>query len=318
MPLWCLPSQVSLAFRLLAYRIPYSGIVNLTRSRRPSWPLSLERGQPYRRAKDFSAPNRRATEGRRIPPLLKLTMPSVRQKGFGLRQLGALGRGRFAQRHHLLIGVVGRRAVARLLGGAGGAGRQQAELRPACRRNAVHNRVDRDSRESVDADFGALADRDMGELGFLVVRDDPDLVRHDGDDLCPGVDVLPGADVAFADFASRGGYAGIAQVDFGQIDRRLFGFGIRAQLHFLSVEHRHLAVLRLEIYVRLRRRLPAQYGEEAQVCTDSPLEGNGFELGSARFRLRFLASSSTRTTTVRPLDFFALAVFVECSHCSFP
>jgi hypothetical protein len=35
------------------------GIVNLTRSTRPSWPLSLERGQPYRRAKDFSAPNRR-------------------------------------------------------------------------------------------------------------------------------------------------------------------------------------------------------------------------------------------------------------------
>jgi hypothetical protein len=27
-----------------------SAIVNLTRSSRPSWPLSLERGQPYRRA----------------------------------------------------------------------------------------------------------------------------------------------------------------------------------------------------------------------------------------------------------------------------
>jgi hypothetical protein len=54
------------------------GIVNLTRSSRPSWPLSLERGQPYRRAKDFSAPDRRATHGRRIPPLLKLTMPMGR------------------------------------------------------------------------------------------------------------------------------------------------------------------------------------------------------------------------------------------------
>jgi hypothetical protein len=32
--------------------------------------LKLERGQPYRRAKDFSAPDRRATHGRRIPPLL--------------------------------------------------------------------------------------------------------------------------------------------------------------------------------------------------------------------------------------------------------
>ena len=52
-----------------------AGIVNLTRSDRPSWPLFLERGQPYRRAKDYSAPNRHATDGRRIPPLLKLTMP---------------------------------------------------------------------------------------------------------------------------------------------------------------------------------------------------------------------------------------------------
>jgi hypothetical protein len=37
--------------------ISSNGIVNLTRSSRPSWPLSLERGQAYRRAKDFSAPN---------------------------------------------------------------------------------------------------------------------------------------------------------------------------------------------------------------------------------------------------------------------
>ena len=35
----------------------------------------------------------------------------------------------------------------------------------------------------------------------------------------PGMDVLPGADVAFADFAaSRGGDAGIAEIDFGQIE----------------------------------------------------------------------------------------------------
>src|SRR4029077_19994201 len=66
------------------------------------------------------------------------------------------------------------------------------------------------------------ANCDMGELGFLVVRDDPDIVRHDGDDLRPGMDVLPDADVAFTDFAaSRGGYAGIAEIDFDQIELRL-------------------------------------------------------------------------------------------------
>jgi hypothetical protein len=56
-----------------------SGIVNLTRSSRPSWPLSLERGQPYRRAKEFSAPDRRAIHGRRIPPRLNLTMPVLEE-----------------------------------------------------------------------------------------------------------------------------------------------------------------------------------------------------------------------------------------------
>ena len=35
----------------------------------------LRGGQPYRRAKDFPAPTRRATDRRSIPPLLKLTMP---------------------------------------------------------------------------------------------------------------------------------------------------------------------------------------------------------------------------------------------------
>ena len=60
----------------------------------------------------------------------------------------------------------------------------------------------------------------MGELGLLVVRDHIDFCqRHDVDDLRPGVDVLPGATVAFADLAaSRGGYAGIAEIYFGQIE----------------------------------------------------------------------------------------------------
>jgi hypothetical protein len=74
------------------------GIVNLTRSSRPSWPLSLERGQPYRRAKDFCAPDRRATHGRRIPPLLKLTMPAgtIRRVPVGSPRRGRAGHNRCA------------------------------------------------------------------------------------------------------------------------------------------------------------------------------------------------------------------------------
>src|SRR6266513_682554 len=37
MPLWCLPSQVSLAFRLLAYRIPYSRCAPHVGARRRAW-----------------------------------------------------------------------------------------------------------------------------------------------------------------------------------------------------------------------------------------------------------------------------------------
>jgi len=44
---------------------------------------------------------------------------SIRQEGLGLQLLGALGRGRGAQRHQLLIGVAGYCEIARLFGGAG-------------------------------------------------------------------------------------------------------------------------------------------------------------------------------------------------------
>src|ERR1700740_329418 len=54
------------------------GIVNLTEAKWGSRPSRLRRGQLYRRAKDFPAPNHRATDRRSIPPLLKLTMPKPR------------------------------------------------------------------------------------------------------------------------------------------------------------------------------------------------------------------------------------------------
>jgi hypothetical protein len=87
----------------------------------------------------------------------------------------------------------------------------------------------------------------MGQLGFLVIPDDPDIVeRHDGDHLGPGMDVLPGAHAALADHPSdRRGDARIAEIDLRQVEHRLFGFDVGAQLRFLRVEHPHLAPLRL-------------------------------------------------------------------------
>ena len=85
--------------------IPLDGIVNLTRSSQPSRTLFLERGQPCRRAKDFSAPNRRATDGRRIAPLLKLTMPGLGPIPFQKRTR--------PPRRYLLNGKLSSRSVSR-------------------------------------------------------------------------------------------------------------------------------------------------------------------------------------------------------------
>src|ERR1700722_6429321 len=49
----------------------------------------------------------------------RMTPASIRQEGLGFQQLWALGRGRGAQRHQLLIGVAGYGEIAELFGGAG-------------------------------------------------------------------------------------------------------------------------------------------------------------------------------------------------------
>ena len=73
-----------------------------------------------------------------------------------------------------------------------------------------------------------LTDRDVGELGFLVVADDPDIAeRHDGDDLGSGMDVLPVTHAALADHpVDRGGDAGVTEIDLGEIEHGLFGFDL--------------------------------------------------------------------------------------------
>src|ERR1700730_499911 len=68
------PASSARSVAVASWYLARGGIVNLTRSSRPSWPLSLERGQAYRRAKDFSAPNAAPLTAGGIPPPLKLTM----------------------------------------------------------------------------------------------------------------------------------------------------------------------------------------------------------------------------------------------------
>ena len=82
----------------------------------------------------------------------------------------------------------------------------------------------------------------MGQLGFLVIGNDPDVAeRHDRNDLRPVMHILSGAHATLADQAvDRRGDARIAELDFGEVGSSPLDLGCRAQLAFLGVEHRHL------------------------------------------------------------------------------
>ena len=69
----------------------------------------------------------------------------------------------------------------------------------------------------VDLAAHALADSQLGELGFLEVGVDPDLgERADGHQVLPGLDVVAGVDVAAGDHAvDLGDDVAIAQVQLG-------------------------------------------------------------------------------------------------------
>src|SRR5262245_34593797 len=86
---------------------------------------------------------------------------------------------------------------------AGGVvGRQQGELLPARRGNAVHVALEGHARKSIDLDCGRLARADVGELRLLVVGDDVSRRRrYDGHELRPRLYVLADAQRAVADHA---------------------------------------------------------------------------------------------------------------------
>jgi len=121
-------------------------------------------------------------------------------------------------------------------------------LRAAGRRNAVDMAGDDDARIGIDFDLGLLADGDAGELGFLEVRDDPDIVqRHDRDHLGADIHILARADLALADQPVRRCHdPGIAEIDLGEVEHGALGLGIGAKLRLLGVEHAHLPALAFE------------------------------------------------------------------------
>lgn len=78
-------------------------------------------------------------------------------------------------------------------------------------------------RVTVDCDANALAALDMFDLGFLEVRDDPDIVdRNDIEQGRARRDKAAKADLAIADHAVDGRtYDGVVEIDLGKIARGL-------------------------------------------------------------------------------------------------
>ena len=137
--------------------------------------------------------------------------------------------------------------------------RQQRELRAARRRDALDAAVQGLLRETVDRDFDRLARLDMGELGFLVIRDHIDVrQRHDIDEVGADIDVIAGLHLTLAgDAVERRDDPGVAELQLCRRERRLGGFDIGGALLLGSLQDFELMALRgdhraARLHVRLR------------------------------------------------------------------
>ena len=148
------------------------------------------------------------------------------------------------------LGEIARRVV----------GRQQREGASGAGRPAVDMPREDEVGESIDGDARGLADAHIGHLGFLVVRDHPDVgQRHDRDDLRADVDELAGPHLALADEAvGRRNNVRVTEIVARQRDLRLGGANLRLDLFLLNIETRQNGLLLFELrFVQLELRMGA-------------------------------------------------------------
>src|ERR1700730_5712560 len=107
-------------------------------------------------------------------------------------------------------------------------GRQERELRAGARRKREHMAVQPVTRERIHGDLRRLADGHVRQLGFLVVRDHPDVrQRNERGDLPSDPHVLTRFDLTLTDHAVlRGENARVTEVDVGELETGpLRGYG---------------------------------------------------------------------------------------------
>ncbi|MOA11401.1 hypothetical protein D3C78_1313390 [compost metagenome] len=93
------------------------------------------------------------------------------------------------------------------------------EFRTRCGRKPLHMAGQLAAMQGIHGDRYGLAHLHAGKLGFLEIGDDPDIVRHDGHQLCSGGDILTSAHADLAEPAIHGSVDfGIGEIDPGELD----------------------------------------------------------------------------------------------------
>ncbi len=107
---------------------------------------------------------------------------------------------------------------------------QHGEFRAGGRRHSLHAPAQSSAVQRVDFDGHRLARTHREGLGFLVVGDDPELFRHQVEQLRAGRDILPltHGNLAYPAVARRLD-GGVVQVDPGPFQRGLGDFHLRLQ-----------------------------------------------------------------------------------------
>ena len=128
-----------------------------------------------------------------------------------------------------------------------GGSRREGAARP--RRPTVHVASELEIGKGVDSHPGRLADADVGHLGFLEVRERPDVrQRKDGDHLRADIDELAEAHLPLAHEAIGGRQnSRIAQIVRGERDLRFRRVDLGAKLLLLNVDRRQRRLLLVEL-----------------------------------------------------------------------
>src|SRR5439155_11571188 len=162
---------------------------------------------------------------------------------------------------------------------AGGViGGEQGELRSTGGGNRLDVTVEDYTGKAIHRHLRPVACTDVPQLRLLIVRDDPDSLTHQGDDLRTWTHQLACPNLSFSHHAiGRRHDPRVVEVDPRQIDCRLPPAHIRLELRGLGIQYRHLPALCLEF------RLAAD-----QRCTEPLLIRHRLLELLSRTRLRFL------------------------------